>query len=176
MKYLQDEYQYRVTKSAVEFVRPMVWYELDQKRVPPSPLERLTSGQSMPKTPSPGPEGNIDSFFQNKVAEDQFGLELITSQIQYRDHLKTRHLEELDQAISYCKYKIWLFSESFTGSNRSVDQTRNSFAQQIFQLEHQRRQEENASWKDTTGLLKDALEGWTAYRGDLWTYSVLNQN
>ena len=164
----QDEYQYRTVRSEIRPVQSLSWRRIDE--VPEySVLD--TINQTEPQKNEPF---SIDSFFTNKIEQDSFRLGLLTHQLEDRENLKRKHLHNIDQSLIYCHSKIDTFNHMYVGRNKGVDRTIDQLSHEIFGLEQQQRQEENAAWKDQTGILKDFLEAWTAYRGDLWTYSALN--
>jgi hypothetical protein len=173
MNYLQDEYHYHQSKAVVANAPATTWQRTDEEPKKTSLLEIAANAQESSTQPRE-PMLSSDQFFLEKVIDSSTGLDLVKHQVGERELLRDRHLADIDEAISYCKYKIWEFRDFYTGGNRSVDQTRNGFSQQIFQLQHEKRAEELVAWKDQSMMLKDFVEAWTGYRGDLWTYSVLN--
>ena len=168
----EEEYQYRVVTGQSTGSGITGWRRVDEV-LEPSLLD--TIAESQPNPLSNQESGLVpDSLFLDRLLQDDFKVGLISRQIQEREKLKARHLENIERSISYCNAKIdWLDSVHY-GRTLALDKSRDMFASQVFQLEHQGRQEENASWKDQTMLLKDFFEAWSGYRADLWTYSVLN--
>ena len=115
-----------------------------------------------------------DDFFLDHLVQDRARLDLVSRHLADREDLKDRHLKEIDTTISYCKGKIWELDAWYLGLNRSIDQTRNLFTGKIFDLEHDKRSEENAAWRDQSSLLKDLFEAWSGYRQNATTYSFLS--
>ena len=151
------------------------WYYVNQPRVKKSLPDYLALATSPERRPAKK-EGSFraDGFFLDQLVQDRLELDFITRQLEEREELKNCHLKEIEESISYCKGKVWKFQVFYLGRNRSIDQTRNLFSQKIFDLEHEIRAEENATWKDQTNLLKDFLETWSGYQHAWNTYSFLN--
>ncbi|MCG3141128.1 MAG: hypothetical protein HDKAJFGB_02318 [Anaerolineae bacterium] len=171
----QDHYHYKLTRGTVYTVQPMEWRRLDDTPAgPPSLLETLTGQAALPTTFSTNPT-EVDTFFNDQLSQDRFGLDLLTCQLTERENIKGRHLEEIEESIAYCKGQIMHLWTFYPGTNRGIDQRRLTFSRQIQELEHQQRQEETQAWKDQAMLLSDFLEKWDKYKGDLWTYSFFNQ-
>lgn len=171
----QDHYHYKLTRGTVYAVQPIEWRRLDDAPTgPPSLLETLSGQAELPTTFSTNPT-DVDTFFNNQLSQDRFGLDLLTRQLTERETLKGRHLEEIEESIAYCKGQIMHLWTFYPGTNRGIDQRRLTFSRQIQELEHQQRQEETQAWKDQAMLLSDFIEKCDKYKGDLWTYSFFNQ-
>ncbi len=171
----QEHYHYKVTRNAIYSVQPIEWHRLDNAPPgPPSLLETLSGQAGLPATFSTSGQ-DVDTFFNDQLDQDRFGLDLLTRQLTERENLKGRHLTEIEESIAYCKSQIMHLWNFYPGTNRGIDQRRLTFSRQIQELEHQQRQEETQAWKDQAMLLTDFIEKWDKYKGDLWTYSFFNQ-
>ncbi len=171
----QDHYHYKVTRNAIYSIRPMEWHRLDDAPPgPPSLLETLSGQAGLPVTFSTNPT-DVDTFFNDQLSQDRFGIDLLARQLTERENIKSQHFAEIEESIAYCKSQIMHLWDFYPGTNRGIDQRRLTFSRQIQELEHQQRQEETQAWKDQAMLLTDFIEKWDKYKGDLWTYSFFNQ-
>lgn len=143
-----------------------------EKRVTPL-LESISDLQSERNVPSIDSLCCADGMLAEKVFQNRTAVDFTVRQIEEREQLKERHLEEIDYAICYTTGKIWHLDQWYMGSNRGIDQARNQFHRQRQQLEQERRNVEAAAWRDEAMLMKDFVENWCAYKNDLLAYSVL---
>ena len=119
-------------------------YIVPQERRVPSLLESISYLQNT------GTEGGenlccADGMLSQRVKQDRDGIDFVVRQIEEREQLKKRHLQEIDYAICYTTSKIWHLDQWYMGRNKGIDQARSQFHRQRQQLEQERRTVEAAA-------------------------------
>ena len=120
------------------------------------------------------PEFRTESFFLDNLVLDRNRVDLLTRHLFEREEIKKSHMNEIDKTMCYCQGKIWELNAWYQGKNKGVDQTRNLLVTKIIDLQHDKRSEENAAWRDQSSLLKDFFEAWGTYHHDRSTAAFID--
>ena len=113
-----------------------------------------------------------DRVFGSELKRHQFDLTHSANLFQERCQLHQNHLQDIDYQHTKVQEKVFWLEENLTYPDRLRRLT--NLKSQLFQLAHQRREEELAFWKDTVELRKQLFETASGYRDTRRRYSMFS--